>query len=417
MTTQLHYEITFNVGGVSLRDINYCAFIRSPIIKQSGFCIMEAFVSQVMVRQMQSDITRNNFPSFTMSVYSDDQISTGQLQNIFTKTFMCINISVDRMIRFEEDRIHATFLLVHPIIYYIANNNTFNQIFLDTTAYGVLGAYQGFLSSEFGDIFQWNHIGAGVNQNSYIYEQILTRASNDLSIPDYLINTYKVNNSFCYYFFDPFYMDVTCTNEITCHYINLMANDQFIQQDIHEFFDKHLMLNHVQTRQFADVHNTFIGKIGHRFIMNHRDIKSDYEKLPIKMTLEKKLSPIINEYELIKNRKIKSVTEKSIIGHPYAPTSATSSFYCPDTIGNGHTRFDNAISLLQNKIMSIEIYEISNCIVEFPQFGYKYNLEDFNDTQYNHTPISIINIFNRKNYKESYLYHLAQVSFLRYKNE
>ena len=122
--TQLHYEINFTIGGVTINDVTYCSFIRAPMIKQAGFCLLEGFTSQLIVRKAQSDISRNVLPNITLSIYSCDELTDRKVELIFTKTFTCINISVNRMIRFEEDRIHATYLLVHPILYYISNNNT-----------------------------------------------------------------------------------------------------------------------------------------------------------------------------------------------------------------------------------------------------------------------------------------------------
>jgi len=416
-TTQLHYEVIIEFGNSSMRDVNYCAFIRSPIVKQASFCIVELFMSQVLARQLHSDLARNMYPYIKVLIYTDDESDTNEMQNIYSKTLQCLDMKTDKNIRFEEDRIHTTLIMVHPILYYLGNNNTFNRIFLNTTASGVLSAYEGFITSEFGDIFKFNHVGSEVQQNSFIYRQILTRAANDLSIPDYLIYNCKINNSYCYYFYDIFHIADDSTNEICCNYINLYDRTKFKKVDVSEYFDKQLTVDHIETRGMSDIFHKLIDKRGNRFILKEPNIRAEYEKEPKLTSLDKKLKPTEQEFEIVEARKVKIQIEKSMISHLYSGSSAVSTLYCPDDIGNGQSRYNNALQLLQDKILQIEIYEMSNCLPDFPQFNHIYNLEDYNETNYNYVPISIVNIFNRKNYREHYLYHLSKTAMIRYKNE
>lgn len=416
--TQLHYEVQASIGIVETRDVNFCAFVRAPITKQAGFCVIKLFLSQIMARQMESDIGRNEFPQVNLSIYVQDEAQQSKLQDIYDQTLICLKITPDTTIRFEEDRLHVTLLLVHPTLYYLSNHNTFNKIFLDQTAYDILGAYEGFLRTTFGEIFEPNHIGADVNQNSYVYEQILTRATNDLSIPDYLINTYKVNNSFCFYFFDPFYLaDNGIVNEIVCQYINLQAKNEMTQIDINEFFDMQLQTNHLKSKSIIDLNQKFIDKRGNRIIHNERDIKSFYEKEPEETTLDHKLEPMIHAFPLVEDRGIWVSFEKGYTSYDHPSGSATSTIYSPDTIDNGQSRFDNAMKLLEDEILSLHYYEMSNCLPEFPQFGCLYNLEESNESNFIYTPLNIVNVFFRKNFREQYLYHMSKTVMLRYKGE
>lgn len=416
--TQLNFEILIQINGISYGDITYCAFIRSPIIKQSSFCLIKLFFSQILIRQMMSDIDKNKFITCKMSIYAkDSDLNKDNLNLIFSKSFKCIMIKPEGSIRFQEDKMFVTFVLVHPTLLYLSNNNTFNQIFLDKTASDVLSSFEGFLTDNFGDIFNFKHIGQDVQKNEHIYEQILTRTKNDIDIPTYLINNYKINNTFSYYFFDSFHISDENEMEIVGTYINLFDHKKFKAIDVYEYFDRKLTTNKIVIQNFSDLNQNMLDKIGNRFIFNHQEIKYTHEKEPKTTTLTKKNKPTSEEYIMVEDRKIKTVIETSETTTTYGGGSAVSVLYCPDSPDNGQLRFDNAIEMISDKIMGIQYYEMSNCLPDFPQFGEIYNLEEENKANFILSPISIVNVFFRKVEKEHYLYHLAKTVMLRYKND
>lgn len=415
--SELHFEIVLNIATKNYSDIGYCCFFRSPLVKLSGFCLVSIFMSQILIRQMVSDTDKNKFLDCTMSIYSKDEATNDNVNCIFTKTFKCIKVIPDGAIRYQEDQMPVKLLLVHPILYYLSNNNTFNKILTNIKAYDSLTEYENFLTSTFGDIFNYKHIGADVNKNTYNYEQILIRTPNDLSIPTYLINNYKINNSYSFYFFDPFYIAEDSENEITNLYINLFDKKKFKQKDTYKYADQQLMSKQIQIQNLSDIKQKLIDKIGNRIIFNDKDIRYKHEKFPKNTQLSKKNKPTVDEFTLTEDRKIKTFNEKSIAKTNYSGSSAITSIYCPDNVENGELRFNNAIQLMSDIIMGIHYYEISNCLPDFPQFGHIYNLEQENKSNYNLTPISINNIFFRKRFKEHYLYHLSKTMFIRFKND
>ena len=416
--SQLCFEILIEINGISYSDISFCAFIRSPILKQSSFCLIKLFFSQVVLRQMISDIDKNKFVDCKMTIYSkDEDKNKDNMGVIFVKTFKCIKVKPEGSIRFQEDKMFATFVLVHPTVYYLGNNNTYNKIHFDMTGYDILTGFEGFLTENFGDIFKFKHIGADVQKNSYVYEEVLTRAKNDLNIPTYLINNYKINNTFSYYFFDPFSISADDDMEITNYYINLFDKTKFKQVDVFEYFDRQLTSNKIAIKNFSDVNQTLLDKIGHRFVFNHQEMKYAHEKDPKITTINKKLKPTSTDFKMVEERKIKSVTEKGSVGKVYSGTSAISILYCPDSAANGAARFSNAVDMVSDKIIGFQYYEMSNCLPDFPQFGEIYNLEEHNQSNFILSPLSIVNVFFRKNQKEQYLYHLAKSVMLRYKND
>jgi len=415
--SQLNFEIIITINGITYSDITYCAFIRSPVIKQSSFCLVKLFFSQILLRQMMSDIDKNQFVDCNMKIYAkDDNKRKDNINIIFSKTFKCIKVVPEGSIRFQEDKMFASFILVHPTLYYLNNNNTYNNIQFDKKGYEILTNFESFLTDQFGDIFNFKHIGADIQKNEYVYEEVLTRAKNDLSVPNYLINNYKINNTFSYYFFDPFTMSEEEDMEITNYYINLYDPKKFKQRDVFEYFDRHVTSNKISIKNFSDLNQDILNKVGNRFIFNHQEIKYSHEKTPKTTPINKKNKPTSTDFKMVEERKIKSITEGSTKEAIYGGSSAVSILYCPDKPENGQTRFDNAVELISNKIMGIQYYEMSNCLPDFPQFGEIYNLEEENSSNFILTPLNIVNVFFRKIRKEQYLYHLAKTVMLRYKN-
>lgn len=416
--TRLHYEVTLQVGHALINDITYCAFIRTPIVKQSSFTIIQLYLPQIQARQLQSDIGRNEFPRFALNIYVYDEPDNDQMSQLYNRTLECVRIYTEDFIRFEEDRIHATLILVEPIVHYISNHNTFNRIFEDKSAPQVLDEYEDFLIDIFGGGFQFNHL---YDANDYVYEQILTRSTSDISIPDYLINVYKLSNSFCYYFFDHFYIKRDATSEVVCHCISLEDVEKFKQEDVNVFLDKKMTLNPIGMRNITDINEKFQGKIGHRIINHDKEMKAFYQKEPQEVDVEKKKDPIDSPLLLIKKgirnpcRQVQIMFEKGFSTSEVV-SSATSTIYSPDDVDLGTERYENAKGMMEN-MLGFYQYEVSNCIPDFIQFGYSYNLEQDNPYAYVYTPISIVNIFARKNQKEHWMYHLTKSQFIRYKGK
>jgi len=413
MSSQLHFEMVVQIGDSSMRDVNYCAFVRSPMVNNASYCIIEVFMSQILARQLRSDVARQLYPDVSLTIYVDDEAEKGKMQQLFGKTFICLNMKTDKNIQFMEDRVHTTMVLVNKVLHYLSNHNTFNKIFLNKTAYQVLTEYEGFINSKFGcDGYNFQHMAGDIN--THIYRQILTRAPNDLSVADYLIYNYKVTHSPCYYFFDLFYIarQDSNVNEVMVWFISLDGPPP-TKINVGEYFDKQLTVNHIGSRPFSDIPQNFIGKKGTRYILKEPDIRAEYEKKPKITNVTKIKKPPKSMFELVEGRIVKVTNQSTFVGGDVG-SSSVNTIYCPDNVGNGRKRFNNGVSTYQS-LLQVEIYEMSNCLPDFPRFDEVYNLEDHNETQYNHTPISIINIFHRKNFKEQYLYHLAKTAMIRYK--
>jgi hypothetical protein len=416
MASQFHFIIKAQIAHMTIDDIVYFAFVRTPITKRAGFALLKCYLSQVMANQIQADLNKNEFFEITISIYMYDELTNQQTKFISDRKLYCIGANIDTTLRFEEDREYITLTLVHPILYYLGNHNTFNVIMKDVTAYDVLNAFQGDLA-RYGDIFQFKHLGISKTLNSYVYEQILTRASNDLAMPDYLINTYKVNNSFCFYFFDPFYIHPDATHEIVCHYINLEADEEFVKDDIQKWSDMKMTTNHICEKQFNDIPQNFIDKLVHRLILNQQEMKTKYTKEPIDGGLPHRDPPVTKKEILISEkgeRSIKSVIEKSVYSLPQGRSSASSIFYCPDSVANAETRYTSSKNLIQETLKSVHYFEMSNCLPDYPQFGHKYNIEEHNSESV-FTPLNIVNIFYRKVFKEPNLYHISKTVMMKCK--
>jgi hypothetical protein len=410
---QFDFEISLEIANKNYADISYCCFLRAPLVKQSGIIIVKTYLSQLIIRQMMADIDRNEFTKIKLRIFKKDEQSKKRTQEIFQQEVNCINVVPEGPIRYQEERMHVQLVLVHWILQYLSNNNTYNIIEEETTSYSALTNYESWLNTTFNNIFTPNHIGVDINSHSY--EQILIRSPNDLNVPTFLINSYKPSNHFGFYFFDPFYISTERKTDITNHFLCFKNKNDFKKIDVYEYVDRKLNVDFIKIRNMPDLKEKFLTPRGNRIIYTHQEIKFDHAKDPTNCDLPYEITNGLVDIPLVGDRNIKNIpdikrsTKQNI-------SSAITSIYSPDDISFSSIRYDNCKELMEN-IKGIQYYEMANCLPDFPQFGEIYNLEEENRTNYILTPINITNIFVRKNVKENSLYHLAKTVMIRFKND
>ncbi|MFW6281567.1 MAG: hypothetical protein ACOC1O_02075 [bacterium] len=417
-STNRSYEIVLSIDGKSHQDVNYFCFFRMPVLKQASYCITKSYLPQVIIKSLMQSVNYGIFPKIGVKIYTNHQERNRQNSKlIYDQLLSCINCTTNEEIKYDQEKAHASLLLVHPIIRFLGNTNTYNQIHRDMTAYDILKDFENYLTSNHGNIFTFNHIGDSIEKNEYVYENVLVKSKDDLNVPSYLIHNYKINNSFSFYFFDNFNIGEKFKKEINCHYINVYDKNQFSNIDVEKWVDTSHFPVFQKEIHFTDYFQQF-DKKGHRPILVQQDIRYNHEKKPEEATVPKKdpsgeTESVLSEDRIIKIENNGTESEKEF------PTSTTfSRIYCPDNVENGNLRFEIGKDLIKNKIDSLDLYEFSECLPDFPQFGNIYNLyeggviDDFIST-----PLNIINIFKRKNMKEQFLYHFTKVLFMRYTGE
>lgn len=418
-TGQFHYEIVITYNGRYWRDINYCIFLRNPIYKLSSYCLLKGFLPQLAVYEILNRVGEDDFPTIIVEIYRINEPDEEKGRTLlFSKDLLCLSITPDGELLYEETNTHATMLLVHPILYYLDNHNTFNKYFIDTTAYDVISNFESWLKSKHGDIFNINHQGVFNYKNSFEYEQILVRAPSDLNVPIYLTNVYKAIQANCFYFYDPFEITIENDKEIRIHFLTTQNKNSLQTDDINEYYDKGMSLKLLSEHPFNDISRELVDKDqnGHRKVFNHRNILYDHEKKPTQTTLQKMTMSNVMDIKLVQEteRKIKFPIATNS-GSSQETSSSISRFYVPDKVSCAEERFSLGQEYYKNVVDGFSVFEFSNCLPDFPKFGNRYNLDTFNPREYIFTPLSICNIYARKIQREQYLYHFSKCLMLKYK--
>ena len=419
MFPQTHYEILLTDSKKkTYYDINYCAFIRSPIVKQGSYCVMRAHLPQLVCQQILNGISDNNFPLFTLKVYFNDESDVTsdeknkQLNLLYSQQVLCINAKVDGVLDFKSNFAHIDMVLVNPILYYMQTTNTFNTILENVTAQQAINEFEKFCTDSYGDVFSFNKIGLKTEINRYVYEQILVKAPNDINVPTYLINTYKPNHTFNFYFFDSFYINNDTDKPITSHHVNLGDLQQFERQNVKKYMDS---LNYVKKLN----HKNFNDKLGNHiksdetllFNKPNMDVtenKTRISKIP-KMNIGK-----TDDVKLLNDRSVTVNTNETLSSVPITQSSFYTTAYTPDSEENAQKRLSLAFEYIREKFDCMYQYEMIDGLPDFPQFGKIYNYDIDNSSNYIYTPINICNIFVRKNIKEHYMRHLSRFTMLKY---
>ena len=415
------YEIGLEVTETKeyYHDVSYCSFLRTPIFKQATYCILQINLPPILLHQIRNDISDTNHPKFNLTIYLvDRQNDYNRIKQIFYKNYLVLNIKATERETADKKRIQCKLILVNPILYYMNNNNTYNIILKNKTAYQAIQDYEQFIKKIYGNTFYSNHIIDQNNINNYIYEQILIRTINDLNVPTELINVYKPFHSFNYYFFDDFNLSSKCDKDISCTYLNLFNKDVLTKFDINEFAEICQNLKMIKTVQLND-NNYELTKNSESFNFNHQEIVYESDK-SVSSSVPKQDTQTSEETELVEktDRKINLVKSSNLnIGkneNPISQSSQQTIIYSPDSIENSKLRYKKAKELLNKKFENLSLFESINSYPDWLQFGKLYNFELDDQASFYYTPFSIINIFQRKVEKEHYLNHIIKFSCLKF---
>jgi hypothetical protein len=374
-------------------------------------------MTQLFVQKLIYDISQNIFPEFKLEIISNEESKNYKKSNpIFDKTYKCLFVRTNNNISFQDNFINVTILLVHPTLYELQKNNAYNKILSNITGYDAILNYEQYLKETYGDHFYSNHISPNLNKNNYLYEQILTRANNDLNIPTYFINTYKPNHNFTYYFYDDFYL--LSDKEITLHYLNINNKDLLKRVDVSTHADTGLFLMLLDKKHLSDQFAKS-DKSCESIILNNSELFCT----PIKeenVTQSEKVLYKDNQnaadIQITNNRSQKFVENSIFSKKEYNYTRSQSTVYVPDNNDNATLRLNIFKDFMKNGITEIINFEIHKTMPDFPNFGMLYNLEEDARGEYIYTPFTICNIFSRNNIRERNLYHSVKTMMFKYKN-
>ena len=292
--------------------------------------------------------------------------------------------------------------------------NTYNTILEGKTGYDAIKEFEEFIKNTHGDIFKSKHIGTNSNINPYQYEQLLIKAKNDLNVPTYIINTFKPFNSFNFYFFDDFYIGEDSDNQIICHYINLINKNNLSEFDISRYAD---IIGTSNKLSIIPISDQFLNldKENETITVLNRDVNYNTKKSFQSNIPKQSTSGKLNKTELVDDRHVQ-IGEyiNPIQKNSFNASSQHINIYSPDSPDYAIERFKIFKDFFINKIDNIQIYETSNCLPDWCQFGKLYNLDIEDPTSFIYTPINIVNIFIRNNIKQHYCSHLVRYSMLKF---
>ena len=383
-------------------DISSFVAVRCPITKTASFALLTVNIKANHFMAIEHSIRQNKFELVEVefdvraNYTTKDDIHPPKLDDVGIKQYLALHIQPYERVQPWAPYVIATIYLVNPILYYLQVTNSFNQILEDITSYDALLKFENHLKTAYGQsAFQWHKVGEKFEQNKWKYEQILCRQHNDLMIPTYLINNYKMWNTYGYYFFDDFRFDNESKSDITGWLINLGDIQQFKQRNIFEESRTELFAANMfeDGQVIADRFNvlyqdkpSLIVK-GYDMQFGFRKAEQDKEIMQLKTKTENaSYSNVVNDTKIVKT---------DISTKKFQPTEQTL-VYAPDDIEQGIKRFDKVSAQLREHLHSIDTYYLHDSHLDFIQFGYRYNLSPYDIQDYSYVPISICNIFVRE---------------------
>ena len=405
-------------------DILFCAFFRTPIIKQASYAILKLNLTPQLVLQIQNDMNNNIHTKFNLIIYLVDRNDKyKRIKQVFYKNFLALNINLKEKFLINKDRITCEILLINPVLHYMSNTNTFNTILENKTGYEAMQEYETFIKKTYGNTFHINHIGPNVNRNNHKYEQLLIKINNDLNVPTQIINMFKPFHSFNYYFYDDFHISDKCDKDISCTYFNLFDKNQLEQFDVSEQGDILQNISFIKESKFNDDHFK-LDKTSESINFNHQEInfktdKKQQSSVPKQDTIKSDNVNIVYNEDSSPDRNIMYTNSQALnqqAKNTLGQSSQSTNIYSPDTVDNSKKRYTISKDLFKTVFKNIITMECNNSFFEWLQFGKLYNFE-INDTNaFLYTPMNIINIFQRKIKKEHYLSHLMKFNCLKYKD-
>jgi len=430
-----------------ITDFHYLAFIRNPILKQATYIDMQAMVPTATLTVIETEINNGQFPQYELTCYQikniedSNQLGTNIQEKFYTSFVLIVsiskqkdNINTDRPI--AEGAVPVRMLLVNPIAWQMSKNTGFNKIFTpvvipESVKNPNLIALETIINNSFnpqikeskitsftdhiikkygGDVKSIKQVVLGDKNsiNLSTYSQITVPPTiPELNVPEYLINTYKPFSTPSFWFFDTFnfgnYDNDSAPNKgkipIWCILINFYnCLSVFKKIDISQNLNIMKFTHLLGTVPFIDIQG----------ILNRPNavinfISSDMTQVSETFGDLPKVLMANNTSEKQNSR----VTSMRV--------------YYPDKLEEAKNRISDCMSLFTEHIDRIEFYETTNTPPDWLQFGKLYNFErdektGINTNEYIHTPITIVNIFKRRQARDNTLECINKYAMLRLVN-
>jgi len=410
---KIKFEINLlDQDNIQYSDIQFVSFIRTPIVKQASFCIIQINLPVFTVNQLQLNISSNNHELWDLLIYevTENAPEDVSIDLIFEKTYMILHLQLLEQIYYSKPSVLVKLVLVNPVLYALDTSTTFNQILNNVTAFDAIEKFEDFIDKTYGE-FYYNHVGVTEKLNTFRYEQIFIPPSvHTIDVPKYIINTYKPFHAYSIYFFDDFYFSEDVDKDITCHFLNLAdIKNTFSQFDVQVYLDFVRLTRLIDIKDFTDPFR-ILDRVG-SLIYTFSSAGIDFVKKTVGSVIQ--TAQQLLETKEIEDKKIKVTKKSQLQNQKIDQSTRATTIYIPDNKKNAETRINLARELMFKRFENICFYETQLGLPYWIQFGCLYNMNDQND--YLYTPISIVNIFRRSEQKSNIVYcdHTCRYAMLK----
>jgi len=413
------YRFKVELFGEEFDDVSAFSVIRCPISNTASYSILNLQVRGVVYLTLCTEIENGDFPSISikcilLNMDKNEKLYTlgTEEQVMFKKQYKVIKVQTEEYPTPSSTYLNCTLILIHPILYYLNNTNSYNKILLGKTALDILKDYESHIKSTFGDSFEFKKIGEDINKNSFSYEQVLIRLENDLVIPSWIIAEYKPNFTYSFYFFDDFRIDDSSKKDITAYFINLGAKDSFEKKSTLKDANDIFMGNRfVRSYQLGDPFKE-MEQDNPSLIIKNREMAFTYKKAKGQTS-----TPSVTQTSKsfpIEDRNLSAIIVADPTTKSVKPTEQTI-LYAPDDIKNAKERLTQNSKLLKTDLSGIAAFMLKDTHFDYIQFGINYILNPFESKEYRYTPIGIVNNFIRESGRYPFLIHHCTYQTIKFK--
>lgn len=419
------YEINvvFDIPKYKTNDISTLYIYRCPLVKSASFAILNINLPIIEYLQLENELRQNKHPKIEFDLFIADRSEKDpknfrihkKIKKLISKKYIILFSQSLEPLNTKNETPLVSLYLVNDIFFYLNNNNGYNKILENITGLEAVQDFENFLAQTFGTTaFTFLKIGEKKFINKFKYEQILTRTHDDLQIPTFLIRTYKVFNTFSYYFFDDFAISKNSQTDITNYLINLGDKKSFNKINVlnKEYADLHLGNALKKVYPLYDIFDN-LAKINPTLILEGKEFNFDNKKATGTTQVPQLKSS--SQTDQIQQQRPINIT-KSNISLKSNKITEYLNLYAPDELKVAKERFDTISEQLRKNFQAIYVFEMLNSHPDILQFNNIYNLDQNNTGDFNFVPLSIINIFRRES-QQTFLKHSTQYQCLKYIDE
>lgn len=409
-------------------DVIYLSIFRCPLIKQAPCYLLRINTTPILSNQIRNEINDNNIPSLNMRIYIIDERNNGKLVTpIYDRNLSIVsvnNVTEENLSR--GGSVCIDLILTDPILYDMSARLTYNKIKNSVTAKAVLDDFESFIEKKYGKCFSSTHLIS--SQNNFIYDQLVVMPSsdktklpdgtvvagdfhNDLDVPTYIQNKYKIDNAFSFYFFDDFNLKGTST--ITRFFISLYDYKKFPQFDITAQDDVRSQSQRIKSTPVSDINKIIIKDTP---VVNYRLPNMTYETRKQQTSKVNQIaSTVKSALQLSSKNRTSNVFQTTQTQKTFGQSGDFINIKTPDSVSSAEKRLEIIKDTFINKIDCIEYFDTTECSYDWLQFGNLYNMSTDNPEQFIYTPVSIINIFRRVGTKGEMLSHHTKYAMVKFK--